>query len=197
MMLWNRSNTLAIAKNTCTSCHGVGLRQGRRGHQTVCNCTLRAIFRACYARFRYCAAKEKYLSKVSLEFTPGGERRMTWGRKDEEYVADFCLVSRRALDELEYTVFKFHFLLGADWKLCCHRLKMDRGTFFHIVYRIEQRLGCVFRDLKPYALYPLTEYFNNGTRGRYVRPCSRPDVIPIRLPAFPQPESRQQILQTA
>ena len=51
---------------------------------------LRAIFRACYARFRHCATKEKYLSKVSLDCTARGGRRV-WGRKDEEYVADFTL----------------------------------------------------------------------------------------------------------
>ena len=36
---------------------------------------------------------------------------------------------------------------------------MDRGNFFHEVYRIEHRLGRVFATLQPYPLYPLTEYF--------------------------------------
>ncbi len=99
------------------------------------------------------------MSKASPERIAGREGRLTWGRKDEEYVADFCLVSRRALDELEYQVFRFHFLLGADWKLCTRRLNMDRGNFFHTVYRIEQKLGRVFRELEPYGLFPLNEYF--------------------------------------
>ena len=89
---------------------------------------------------------------------------MTWGRKDEEYIADFCLISKRVLDEEEYRIFKFHYLLGADWKLCCRRLKMDRGNFFHAVYRIQQKLGRVFRELQPYALYPLDEYFGGTMR---------------------------------
>ena len=63
---------------------------------------LRAIFRACYARFRHCVTKEKYMSKVTLTFCAGKDRRLTWVRKDEDYVADFCLVSRRYLDEFEY-----------------------------------------------------------------------------------------------
>jgi hypothetical protein len=92
---------------------------------------LRAIFRACYARFRYCATKEKYMSKVTLTLCAGKDRRLTWVRKDEDYVADFCLVSRRTLDDFEYKVFRFHFLLGADWRLCCRQMKIDRGTFFH------------------------------------------------------------------
>ncbi len=79
-------------------------------------------------------------------------------------MADFCLVSRRTLDDFEYKVFRFHFLLGADWRLCCRQMKIDRGTFFHAVYRIQQKLGRVFRDLKPYSLYPLDEYFGGTVR---------------------------------
>jgi len=55
-------------------------------------------------------------------------------------------------------------LLGADWRLCTRRLGMDRGNFFHMVYRIEQKLGRAFRELKPYALYPLDEYFHGPRR---------------------------------
>jgi hypothetical protein len=36
---------------------------------------------------------------------------------------------------------------------------MDRGNFFHEIYRIQQKLGRVYRELEPYALYPLDEYF--------------------------------------
>jgi len=104
--------------------------------------------------------KEKQISQVSLQYCEGGfGGRRTWGRRDEEFVADFCLVSRRALDEFEHRIFRFHFLLGADWRLCCRRLGVDRGTFFHAVYRIQQKLGRVFRELEPYALFPLDEYF--------------------------------------
>jgi hypothetical protein len=104
--------------------------------------------------------KEKSMSRVSLEHTGhGGGRRYLWGRKDEEYIADFTLVSKRELTAAEYQLFKFHFLLGADWKLCCRKLKVDRGTFFHAVYRVQQKLGRVFRELEPYGLYPLDEYF--------------------------------------
>ena len=78
-----------------------------------------------------------------------------WSRKDEEYIPDFCLVSKRHLSEAEHQLFKFHFLMGADWRICCRRLKMDKGNFFHMVYRIEQRLGRVYRELEPYALFLL------------------------------------------
>lgn len=176
-MEWTRSETLALAANECTGCHGLGMRTGRRGSSSPCNCVLRNIFRACYSRFRTCVNKEKHMTRVSLEHTgSGGGRRYMWSRKDEEYIADFTLVSKRTLTEEEYRLFKYHFLLGADWKLCCRKLKMDRGNFFHAVYRIQQKLGKVFRELQPYGLYPLDEYFGSS------RLLESPRPVP------PQPE---------
>jgi len=163
-MQWTRSETLALAQQTCSICYGLGLRPGRSGVSTPCNCVFRSIFRACHARFRQCAMKEKHISRVSLESNPGKQRKSVWGMKNEEYMADFCLVSRRELNEYEYKLFRFHFLLGADWKLCCRKLNIDRGTFFHEVYRIQQKLGRIFRELQPHALFPLDEYFNGTPR---------------------------------
>ena len=163
-MQWTRSETLALAQQSCTHCYGLGLRPGRAGVSTPCNCVFRAIFRACHARFRQCASKEKYISRVSLEANPGRQRRSVWGLKNEEFMADFCLVSKRTLDEQQYQIFTNHFLLGADWKLCCRKLGMERGAFFHEVYRIEQKLGRTFRELEPFALFPLDEYFNSTIR---------------------------------
>jgi len=164
-MEWTRSETLALAQQSCTFCFGLGLRPGRAGMSTPCNCVFRAIFRACYEKFRLCVAKEKHMSRVSLEANMGQTRRAVWGLKDEEFTADFCLVSRRSLSLREHRIFRYHYLLGADWKLCCQKLCMERGAFFHEVYRIEQKLGRIFRELEPHALFPVDEYFN-GT-GRY------------------------------
>ncbi len=180
-MEWTRSDTIALAKNTCVQCHGIGLHLGRGGRLVPCNCVLRAIFRACLNHFHHCATKEKYLSRISLELMHGRERNLSWGRKDEEYMADFILVSRRYLEESEYRLLKYHFLLGADWKLCCRQLKIDRGSFFHSVYRIEQKLGRVFRELEPYSLFPLREYFHGPMRGLPSPPTRTAGVF--RLPA--------------
>jgi hypothetical protein len=134
------------------------------------------------------------MSRVSLEFTRGGTSRMIWGRKDEEYVADFCLVSRRVLDEEEHRVFKFHYLLGADWRLCCRRLGLDRGNFFHTVYRIQNKLGRTFRELEPYGLFPLDEYFHGTSLVQPSLPEMR-HTVPIRPPvaAAPRPEQDDKI----
>lgn len=166
-MNWNRSQTLALASYHCVRCHGAGTINGRGGQESPCNCVLRNIFRACYARFRECVEKDKQIPQVQLERGPGGGgRRYFWSRKEEEYIADFCLVSKRSLTEPEHQVFKFHFVMGGDWKLCCRRLKIDKGSFFHMVYRIEQHLGKVFRELEPYSLFPLDEYFSGTGRSR-------------------------------
>ena len=169
-MEWTRSETLALAMHNCAQCLGSGLKLGRKGVLSPCNCVLRSIFRTCYNRFVRCVTQEKHLSKISLEPHAGRQRPGSWGRKDEEYAADFILVSRRHLSEEEYQIFRFHFLLGADWKLCARQLGMDRGNFFHAVYRIEQKLGRIFRELQPYCLFPLDEYFHGPSR---LTPLSR------------------------
>ncbi|MCU1260819.1 MAG: hypothetical protein JWO80_3704 [Bryobacterales bacterium] len=188
-MEWNRSETIAVAKDKCAHCQGEGLRHTtRKGPSNPCNCVLRGIFRACYSRFRYCVSKEKYMSKVTLENCSGKDGRRVWARKDEDYIADFCIVSKRALDEEEYRIFRFHFLLGADWRLCCRRLSMDRGSFFHAVYRIQQKLGRVFRELQPFSLFPLDAYFG-GTIQKAL-PGS-----PSNLLLMPSPRERRGALR--
>ena len=131
-----------------------------------------------------------------VEMVSGKENRMTWGRKEEEYCADFLLVTKRTLTPEEYQIFAFYHLQGADWKLCCRRLNMDRGLFFHAVYRIEQKMGKTFRELQPYALYPLDDYFHKSamdvTPIANPRPANmedqrRPIVVPIRPTAANRP----------
>lgn len=181
-MEWNRSETLGLASPQCTTCHGMGLRIGKRGKEVPCNCVMRSIFRACFRRFRQCVEKEKHLSQCTFQFTGGRDTKMVWGRKNEEYIADFLMMVRRHLDDSEYRVFRFHYLLGADWRLCCMKLKLDRGNFFHYIYRLEARLGRAFREEQPYGLYPLDEYFS-GVVGTSV-PCKleREGPEPLRPP---------------
>lgn len=194
-MEWTRSETLALASHSCAQCHGLGLRFKDAVDQELdpipnqtrssqpCNCVLRNIFRACYMRFRETVAKEKAVSRVFLEAVHGHSAKRFWGRKDEEYMADFCLVTKRSLSRFDYQLFTYHYLLGADWKLCCRKLKIEKGEFFHQVYRIQQKLGRVFRELEPYALYPLSEYFDGGFAA--VKPCLIPEagkVTAIRPP---------------
>jgi hypothetical protein len=190
-MEWSRTDTLPIADHQCSLCYGLGLRGGRLDASQPCNCALRAIFRACYNRFQLCATREKSFSHVTLDGTSPNSRRATWGRKDEEYMADFMIVAKRTLNRAEHQLFRFHYLLGADWRLCCRRLNVEKGQFFHAVYRVEQKLGRIFRELQPYPLYPLDEYFNGVTlEHRALR------VPNLRLVTTLRPPVRRPVIDT-
>ena len=163
-MQWDRSNTIGLATEKCKYCEGNGTRVVYKTKASPCNCVFRAIFRACLSRFRDCAATETAFGTVSWEFCAGPAGRRVYSRKQEEYMADFCLVSRRVLDDEDHRLFRYYFLLGADWQLCARQLKMDRGNFFHAIYRIERTLGRAFSEIRPYPLYPLDEYFGGTIR---------------------------------
>ena len=174
--IWNRSHVIGLAKEACTHCQGFGmLSEEIEGAPSPCKCVLRSIFRACFRRFRYLATNERHMSQTRAEHTNGRETRIAWGRRDEEYIADFCNIAKRHLTPEEHRIFRFHYLLAGDWKLCCRRLKMDRGDFFHHVYRIQEKLGRVLRELQPYSLFPLDEYFGGSVRG--AKPSRTPTVI--------------------
>jgi hypothetical protein len=64
------------------------------------------------------------------------------------------------LDDYEHRIFRYHFVLGADWRLCTRMLKMDRGNFFHIVYRIQQKVGRAFAETDPIRSF---RYRNTST----------------------------------
>jgi hypothetical protein len=176
-MHWNRSNAIGLSKVACAYCHGDGVRTVWKTKEAPCNCVFRAVFRACFNRYRECVEAGKYSSMVSLEFCQGRDGGRTYSRKLEEYMADFCLVAKRTLDEDEHRTFRFYFLLGADWKLCSRQLKLDRGSLFHMVYRVQQKLGRAFAEIQPYPLYPVADYFA-GTIRR-VPPRSSSAAMPL------------------
>jgi hypothetical protein len=177
-MLWNRSNTIGLASNSCCFCEGLGLRLVYKNHTVPCGCVFRSVFRICMNRFRECTANEGLTGTVSWEYCSGTRGYRTYSRKREEFMADFCLISRRTLEPAEYQLFRFYFLLGADWKLCAKRLKMERGALFHAIYRIERKLGRAFAETKPYGLFPLDEYF--GGVHREVPP-QVPNPLPLSV----------------
>ena len=113
----------------CKHCGGKGTRVTYETHHVICSCVFRAMFRECLAYFRSC-----YVSGfgiVSLEHCSGPCGRRLYSRKQEEYVADFDLVSRRVLNDQDYLIFRSYFLLGMDWSSCASKMGMNRGNFFH------------------------------------------------------------------
>ena len=158
-MQWNRSITIGIANGSCAFCQGVGMIVDRNEEEAPCDCVLRAAFRACYQAFVECVALAERTAAVSWEPCHGPKGGRMFSRKREEYVADFLNVAERHLRGTEYRIFRYYFVLGADSTICGQKLGMDRGTFFHHVYRVERKLGRVFSELQPYPLYPLRDYF--------------------------------------
>jgi len=154
-------------------CEGAGVRLIRKGVERPCNCVFRAIFRACFSRFRECVESSP-LKTVSLEYCAGPNGRRTYSRKREEYMADFTLIANRVLDEEELRIFRFYYLLGAGYKLCCRQLKMDRTDFFRYLYTIQRKLGRAFAETEPYPLYPVAEYFSGVVQKGPTLPPSPP-----------------------
>jgi hypothetical protein len=89
--------------------------------------------------------------------------RFVFGRKEEEFAADFCVIAKRALEPRAWRIFQLHFLGGLEWPACTQRLGMNKGEFFTEVYRIQQRCGRAFYETRPYAIYPIYEYFGGTT----------------------------------
>lgn len=188
-MEWTRSTTLALASRYCAHCHGLGLRGVY--FEVPCDCVLRSIFRICYERFTEYANGDRNLTKVRFAIhSSGPNRRGSWSRTEEEFMADFILIAKRTLDELDYRVFRYRFLLGADWRLCAQKLGMDRGTCFNRIYSIQKRVGRALAEAEPYALFPLSEYFytsHSSTPVKAIIP-NPVKVVPIRPPVPIQPE---------
>jgi hypothetical protein len=171
---WTRSEVIALAVQKCAKCLGLGLVQSRGEKSRPCECVLRRIFRVCFARFERLAGGDNlYIARLDVEHNRGARGRARYSRPNSEFLADFVLSAQRTLGAgtLSHEVFRLHYLQGADWKVCCARLGLSRGNFFHECYRIEARLGRAFREIEPYALFPLDEYFG-GTIRRAARPLS-------------------------
>ena len=183
---WGRAVVIGPAKQSCRYCHGLGWRE-LKNRDVPCNCVYRAVFRACFNRYRELRARSAFYGQADISFCwQGRAGRRYYSRKNEEYMADFELIARRELDAFLRSVFELHVLRGWDWKACTRRLNCDRGNFFHAVYRIEQHLGRVFRELRPYGLYPMSEYFaevrsntNPILQGRYHLPHGQLDWIEV------------------
>src|ERR1035441_7754518 len=66
-MQWERSNVIGLAKASCNFCNGYGMRPVLRGPESPCSCVFRAVFRACYRRFRECVALGAHTNAVTCE----------------------------------------------------------------------------------------------------------------------------------
>jgi hypothetical protein len=136
------SLALALAAQSCSICFGLGIRP--TGPRQTCGCVWRRIFRICYERFRECSAVQ---------------------RAQAEFRADFCHLAQLTLTPPEQALFSSRFLLGAPCSACCRRLGLDRGKFFHSVYRIQEKLGLAFHSE---GLFPLDNQVPTRSREQVI-----------------------------
>ena len=149
-----------IADRRCACCNGSGER-GHGRHATACRCVWRAVFRACFKRWHHARSRADWTRTTLFRSQNGRSSKVAFGRPYEEFIADFELIAKRTLTAQEWSIFDLHFLKGVEYRGCCQAVRTDRGNFFHAVYRIQEKLGRVFATVRPYALYPLQNYFNS------------------------------------
>jgi len=181
LMEWNRSTAIALASMKCAHCQGLGMFKTQ-----PCDCVTRAIFKACFSHFTFCAKKDRGARIVNLNCVGvQGSRSRMFGWRDVDYMVDFNLICKRTLTEAEWEMFRFHYLLGADAALCARRLNMDTDAFQRACNRIESKLGRAFRETEPFGLYPLDEYMSPTAPGSTVTafPGTKPTRYqPLRPP---------------
>lgn len=156
---WDRGECLAMAHPKCRCCFGLG----RAVRQTPCPCVCRAIFRACRKKFEDVLAYASFRSggvKMCAVDSGVGKPGRVYGRRNEEFSADFVLIARRTLTPQDYLLFRLHVLAGLGATQAFAQMKVDRAHGFHTLYRIEALLGRAFRECRPYALFPIEEYFS-------------------------------------
>jgi hypothetical protein len=146
-----------LASETCVHCEN-----GRRRSGSVCACVWRGLFRRCMGWLR---TNDDHLMRVAGKFA----------LPSVEFRADVELLAKQNLDTLHHRVFTAHYLNGADWRLCTRWLGIDKGTFFHCVYRVAVALGKAFWLN---GLYTFGEYVH--VRSSFVR-RSPAEVIPFSL----------------
>jgi hypothetical protein len=139
---------LSLSQGTCTTCYGVGYetKLSPTGvYKVACDCTLRAIFRACLSRYNICLMKQW-----------AGSSRVTYNgnlcsRQGEEYITDFNLVARRTLTTAQYRIFTL--------------LRDGRpARDYREVYLVQEQLGRELVNTLPYPLFPLWAYFERSVR---------------------------------
>ena len=153
-----RATALSLVKKGCTKCFGGVVLTYNGSKKHICGCVYRAVTRKVLKRYHDIADNPYSFNKCQFERSINGH--FVAGYKNLEFSADVCLIAKRSLDAKDYFIFRSHMLDGNLWYNVAGKVGIDRGNFFHSVYRIEEVLGKIFLELKPYPLYPLGRYFH-------------------------------------
>lgn len=168
------ASPVALSKPTCRRCRGRGLVASRGGYRT-CVCVYRRVFRACLGSYHHCEASMGSAGTVQFERVGHAQGRcaIVASFKRAEYAADFIMLARRALAHrpVELAVFEAYHVADLEWLAAVPRVNrilhlprpLNRGSFFHAVYRAEGLIGAAIVSTRPYSLFPPRQYFAGFT----------------------------------
>ncbi len=170
-MNWNAASAARLAREGCRLCGGSGIdplapaagsqQEWDPGDFIPCACVCRAVFRACYRRFRQCAAASGATRAVTFSESPRGvDRHLVWVRRLEDYCADFESAARRSLSAEQLRLFRYHHVLGASPELAARRMGISERHFFRLLAELECAVGREFALMTPYSVYPPREYLS-------------------------------------
>lgn len=190
-----RSKYIALARACCPDCDGTGL-----DGQETCACVWRKVFRIVMRKVQDIETGRHLMRPINTLGVSHPQGRKSDRHRCSDFSADVYLTAKRTLQcTVDFDLFRYHYLLGVDWRACAKRIglpyveNLDRKAFFDRAYRIESKLGRVFAELKPYALFPLDGYFSTGYAR--VRPIPVPEPryqngVPLRPPLAPAARTR-------
>lgn len=157
-----------MADPRCRACRGTG-EVTNRDAARVCHCVYRRVFRACMRRYEESRAFGGLVCGAGLAQPVSrceGLSPEPRAYREAAYTADIELTAKRALTgrTVARAIWWYHFIHGCDWANCIRLIRyqvglpLNRGNYFHEVYRTEVMLGRVFLEMRPYSLCP-QEYF--------------------------------------
>jgi hypothetical protein len=161
-----------LANPHCSICFGFGITPGRplaagQVAKVLCRCVRRRIFHIILNRIHVIRESESFtqVTYKTVEYRAYGAKSLAgsflvYGILNLEFIADFESLAHRTLSQIELPVFRLHYLEEKNYKVCTQLLRLSRGNFFHICYRIEEKLGLSATTLTPYPLFPISDYFD-------------------------------------
>lgn len=157
--IFERISALAASDNACRTCFGRGYMLCKTG-KAPCRCVLKSIFRSMLGRYRSYVFETGRSIRDRAVLCRWSHTGPVWCRPRTEFIADFRTLARRTLPEAQLRIFVLHYIDLHPWRECCHTLGLERGEFFHELYRIEAAIGYAAATLEPYGLYPVDTYLS-------------------------------------
>lgn len=139
---------LALSRYQCAICNGTGLTGSAQ--QLTCGCVNRGAF---------CSVVRRVVAIRASEFGYPGPRRgaRNWSWPRLELCADVERIARKHLTPVEWKVFRLNSLEGWDWHTGVRQTGLNKGDYFHAIYRIQAKLGAAFSAA---GLCPVDEYLS-------------------------------------